>query len=106
MSGWARREVAIPIAAPPAGLAVDALINGPRQRSSSKHQVVWLEEHRLLLLRSTVPVRTTDPDPGLTAITKAVDYWNNQTRMVLGAFNLDDSARLVAWTWDADNTGS
>ncbi len=99
MSGWRRREVAIPVPVPPTAVRIAAEVTGERKVGAARHWSEWLDDHRLLMLRSTIPVRTTDPEPAVVATARSVAYWADPQRLIMFRLNPDVS-RAMAWSWD------
>lgn len=102
MSGWQRREVAIPVPQP-APLIWAGTDRDRDRQGAAEHWADWQPDNQLMILRPSIPVRATDPNPAVTAITRAFDHWNSG-RFALGLANLDGS-RLMAWTWDPADHG-
>ena len=98
--GWTPREVAIVVPGPPPIVWADA-INAGRKVGAAKHWALYFDEVRMLILRSTIPVRTTDNQAGESASKRAIDWWHK--RLMFATLNPDFSHPV--WTWDTTSAG-
>jgi hypothetical protein len=99
MSGWTRREVAIAVAAPPPIMQADAMIAGRKGKDgAARHWALYYDEVRMLVLRSSLSVRTSEPEPAKAAIERAVHWWAKHLMFV----TLDPTVPQQAYAWETE----
>ena len=95
-SSWRRYEVAIAVPAAPPIMRADAETTG-RWEGAARHWALWYDETRLLVLRSSIPVRAGSPDIDGPA-QRAVDWWRGQLKIVTLA-----DVQQPLWVWPAED---
>ncbi len=96
-AGWKRHEVAIGVGCPPLIMVADARTRG-RTEGAARYWATYHAADKMLVLRATISVRSTDPDPTKTAATRATRWWHK--RLTFCTLNLD--TRQPVWVWEAE----
>jgi hypothetical protein len=95
--GWTRYEVAVTIGAPPPIMQADATSRISKD-GAAKHWALYYDEVRMLVLRSSISVRSSEPEPAKAAIERAVHWWAKHLLFV----TLDPTVPQQAYAWETE----